>query len=363
LAITDPVDTLAYHASRVLCEHRDMSGVPCAAVATAMKAFMAKDTEKSTIPEAEALWFYGMNHGMALISAKRAPLEPLSQWELNFVTTYHANMARKAVRAFYYLIWICTREARHNHSLSKDLPKIGKEFGPEMQTFLTDIKGGETGISQKFLDNPPNTTIGKYCDALRWTFYHSSWSSGYGGKKWGVINDCLCRFVSGECTAETMLDTIWTLQHNGGCLFNKGCFYTHESSTLARILDVQRSGQIPEAVLSDAQIMPFVKMELKSIVQSLKPTFAGKIGEYVDWYKVEALGAVHHYGKDKQQQDAKYGQSPEQKALLAKQKADAEVAAKLAEEKAQQKKLDHEKNWFQVMPDVEVKKVKIARAA
>jgi len=104
-------------------------------------------------------------------------------------------------------------------------------------------------------------------------------------------------------------------------------------------------------------------MELKSIVQSLKPTFAGKIGEYVDWYKVEALGAVHHYGKDKQQQDAKYGQSPEQKALLAKQKADAEVAAKLAEEKAQQKKLDHEKNWFQVMPDVEVKKVKIARAA
>ena len=65
-------------------------------------------------------------------------------------------MASKAVRAFYYLIWICTREARHNHSLSKDLPQIGKEFGPEMQAFLTDIKGGETGISQKFLDNPPN---------------------------------------------------------------------------------------------------------------------------------------------------------------------------------------------------------------
>ena len=178
-----------------------------------------------------------------------------------------------------------------------------------------------------------------------------------------MINDCLCRFVNGEFTAEMMLDTIWTLQHNGGCLFNKGFCYTHESSTLARILDVQRSGQIPEAVLTDDQTQPFVQTELKSIMQALKAAFTGKIGEYVDWYKVEALGSVHKYGKDKQKQDAKYGQSPEQKALLAKQKADAEAAVKLAEEKAQQKKLDHEKNWFTVMPDVEVKKVKIARAA
>jgi hypothetical protein len=363
LAISDPVDTLAYHASRILCEHRDMSGVPCASVATAMKAFMAKDTEKHTVPESEALWFYGMNHGMALISAHRAPLEPLNPWELTFVSTYHAKMASKAVRAFYYLIWICTREARHNGSLTKDLPAIGKAFGPEMQAFLSDIKGGETGISQKFLDNPPKTSIGKYCDALRWAFFNSKWSSGYGGKKWGVINDCLCRFVNGEFAAEMMLDTIWTLQHNGGCLFNKGFCYTHESATLARILDVQRSGQIPEAVLTDYQTQPFVQAELKATMLALKAAFTGKIGEYVDWYKVEALGSVHKYGNDKQKQDAKYGQSPEQKALLAKQKADAEAAVKLAEEKAQQKKLDHEKNWFTVMPDVEVKKVKIARAA
>ena len=82
-------------------------------------------------------------------------------------------------------------------------------------------------------------------------------------------------------------------------------------------------------------------------MQSLKPAFPGKIGEYVDWYKVEALGAVHHYGKDKQKQDAKYGQSPEQKALLAKQKADAEAAVEAgrgegpAEEAGSRKELVH----------------------
>ena len=67
-----------------------------------------------------------------------------------------------------------------------------------MQGFLTSIKGGEAGISQKFLDQPPTTTIGNYCEALRWTFYHSKWSGGYGGKKWGVVTDCLCALRQGR---------------------------------------------------------------------------------------------------------------------------------------------------------------------
>ena len=80
-------------------------------------------------------------------------------------------------------------------------------FGPEIAGFPDLIKCGEEGISQKFLTNPPTTTIGKYCDALRWMFYHSKWHSSYGGKKWGVVTDCLCRFVDGEFSAEMMLDT------------------------------------------------------------------------------------------------------------------------------------------------------------
>jgi hypothetical protein len=101
VALTDPQDTLAYHSSRVLCQHRGMADVPCASVAKAVKAYMAVDTEKSTVPEKEALWFYSMNHGMALIAQRRAPLEPLTEWELGFVRSYHEKMSRKAVRAFY----------------------------------------------------------------------------------------------------------------------------------------------------------------------------------------------------------------------------------------------------------------------
>ena len=137
MALTDPKDTLAFHQSRVLTQHRDMSEVPCLLVAKAMQKFKNADEHKDTVPEAEALWFYGMNHGMALISAARAPLEPLPPDELNFVEAYHHALAPKAIRAFYYLLWICTREARHNQSLQGRRPQDHANFGAQVCNFLT----------------------------------------------------------------------------------------------------------------------------------------------------------------------------------------------------------------------------------
>jgi hypothetical protein len=362
LALTDPKDTLAYHGSRILCTHRDMSKVPCKAVAYAMQAYMKGDQHADTVPESEALWFYGMNHGVALIAAQRAPLEPLDPWENNFLMAYHTQMAQKAVRAFYYLVWICTREARHNHSLEKDLPKIGELFGEPMQKFLTGIKGGEAGISKKFLEAPPDATIGVYCDALRWTFYHSKWGGGYGGKAWGKVTDCLCRFVSGEFTAEMMLDTIWTLCHNNGPIFNKGQFYAcYESDyVVKRILDIQRSGQIPEAVLHDDKCKGFAHNNLSELMSQLNARFPGKIGDYVDWMKVEALGSVQKYAQDIAAQHKKYGMTPEQKASIAKAEAEAAAIKKAKEEAEAKKAAEHAKTWFQVMPGLEVKKVQRA---
>jgi hypothetical protein len=362
MALTDPKDTLAYHGSRALCTHRDMSAVPCAMVADAMAKFMKADKGKNAKPEREAMWFYGMNHGVALIAARRAPLQPLTVWENEFLNDYHGKMTDKAIRAFYYLVWICTREARHNQSLAKDLPKIGELFGPEMQQFFTAIKGGESGISAKFLQETPKTTIGNYCDALRWTFYHSKWSGGFGGKAWGQVTDCLCRFVKGEFTAEMMLDTVWTLCHNNGPIFNKGEFYECYDSklTVLRVLDVQRSGQVPEAVMSDPGSKSYVTADLLDTMKQLKKQFPDKIGEYVDWMKVEALGSVGKYPQDIKLQQQTHGLTPEQKAAIAKAEAEKLAKEKAAAEAEAKKKAEHLANWFEVMPGVEVQKVKRA---
>lgn len=355
MAITDPKDTLSYHSSRVLCAQRDMSDVPCHKVALAVSLYT--DTHGNSDvghcrPEEQALWFYGMNHAVSLIASRFAPLEPLPEWELGVVETYHREMAPRAVRAFYYLLLVCIREARHNQSIKQDGPEMAEKFGNPVWDFFASIKGGESTIHQKFLTKPPQAPIGKLTEALVWQFYNSQWNGGYGGPAWGSIADCLHRFVTGEFSAEMMLDTIWTLAHNNGPVFNKGILYAMYTGTIYRVLDVQRGGQIPQAILSDAQIQQFTPYDLAKVMKQVQERFPEEIGEYVDWYVVEALGAVHQYHEDKTKQLIQHGPShaatEAEKQQAAKKKAEIELAAKKAAE--------HAKNHFTVMPGIELAK-------
>jgi hypothetical protein len=360
MAKVDPINTLSYFNSRVFGQHRDMSSVLCHPTAMAMQKFMVKDKHKDVKPEGEAIRFYGLNHGLSLIRERFDDHQPLPEWECAFAEEYHRTSSEAAIRAFYYLIWICTREARHNKSLDKDKPKIGELFGKPMFDFFSGISGGEQGISKKFLEQPPATSLGVYVKALAWTFYHSKWSSSYGGKKWGVVTDCLVSFVHGETSAEMMMDTVWTLVHNGGPIFNKGAFYDHYDSTLYRLLDVQRAGMIPEAVLTDAAIQSKITPHFVALIGELKTRYPEKLGDYVDWMQVEALGAVQKYPYDIKHQMKTWGQTPEQKAaaLAAAQKKIADEAAALtAKLKAQ---ADYEASHFTVMSGLVVPKVKRA---
>jgi hypothetical protein len=368
VSLACPQDTLAYFQSRVLTQQRDMRQTPLHHTTAKLQAFMQSDTSPSTIPETEALWFYGMNHGVALITQKRHPLEPLPEFERDFMKEYHKVLVPKAVRAFYYLLLICTREARHNQSLKKDGPKMAALFGPAVAQFFTSINGGEQGIHSALIKNPPKVGIGAFCEALRWQFYNSTWSHGFGGKAWGGVTDCLCRFVNGEFSAEMMLDTNWTLCHNNGPIFNKGMLYGHYNGiAIARILDVQRSGQTPEQILADKTVKHYVDPLLAEWMKQLSEYFPGKIGKYIDWYVVEALGANQSYPNEKKVQVAEYGMSPKaseaEKLAEAKAKAAKEAAAKKAKEaaelKAKQEKEKAEK-YFTVMPGLELEKIKRA---
>lgn len=352
MALTDPTDTLAYHRSRVLSAPRSMAHVMCAQVTQRVTQYIKHDTGSGTSPEGEALWFYGMNHGLSLIQSTYAPLEPMVPQDLAFVNEYYSRMNKSAIRAFYYLLLICTREARHNKSLSTDAGKIAKLFGQPVADFFQSIKGGESSIHSELLNNPPKGTIGNYVKSLQWVFYNSKWTGGFGGKAWGAVADCLVRFVTGEFTAEMMLDTNWTLAHNNGPIFNKGILYGMYSGTLIRILDVQRSGQIPEAILSDSQISGYSPPELDIQIDWMTARFQGKIGDYVDWYMVEALGSVHKYPSDKKQQVAEHGLSD--KAPAAEKKAQQVLQAKIAaEKKAEAEYWDYH---YEIMPGLVVDK-------
>jgi hypothetical protein len=321
-----------------------------------------------------ALQFYALNHGMALLSAARHPYEKLTPAELSFVNTYHRLAGVAATRAFYYLLEICTREARHNLSLTKshtsepvlekNIQFLTKTFGPAIAAVHAGSGPGESSIMKAFFDQTPDVPIGLYCQSLQHVYYKHKWSSSYGGPAWGNIADCMFRFVSGENTAEMMLDTVWTLEHNTAAIFNKPTkLFGHNSEVLARILDVQRSGQTVEMALHDeagaAQACP----QTQTACFWLTQRFPGEIGGHVDWFKVEALGAINSYAKDKIAQEKAAKLSPAFKAQLAAQKKAAE-ATKAAEQKAKEAADAAKKaKEFVVMPGLVIAKVQVPRAA
>jgi hypothetical protein len=116
---------------------------------------------------------------------------------------------------------------------------------------------------------------------------------------------------------------------------------------------------VPELILTDPKVSAFITPPLVSRAKILKEKFPQAIGDYVDWFAVEALGALHDYAQEQKLQVQQHGASPVATELQ-KQKTSALEKKLAAEKKA---KADHAKNWFSVMPGVEFKKVKIKRAA
>lgn len=349
---TAPTNTLAHHQSGLFTQHRDMSQVTCKSIVVAMNVHKAQVGSSYVKPESEALWFYGLNNAVALIAAHRDQYEPLAQPELSIVKAYYDVNTRNTVRAFYYLLICCIREARHNQSKKSSQPKIAEKFGEPVAKFFCSGTGGEGDIHERFMKSTPECTLGQMTGALQWQFYNSSWSGGYGGKAWGSIADCLHRFVTGEYTAEMMMDTIWTLQHNNGSVFNKGHYYHQWTQVLHRVLDVQRSGQIPAAILTDQAIGSMSDPELVDFMTKTQKLFPNDVGEFVCWNTVEELGSVHKYAQDKKVQEQKYGKvlNPALAEKIKKQK-EAELAALEAEAA----------KWFSIMPGTKIEKIQIER--
>ena len=166
----------------------------------------------------------------------------------------------------------------------------------------------------------------------------------------------LASFVKGEFTAEMMLDTVWTLSHNNGPIFNKSVFYAHyDAANLLRILDVQRSGQVPEAILHDKVIGDYSESALMLWMIQLSERFP-EIGAYVDWFKVEALGGLGSYVAGKNEQAKLYGVPPEVKASQAKAFEEANKKAGIEAAQAALAKAEFDKKYFTVMPNVHVEK-------
>lgn len=65
------------------------------------------------------------------------------------------------------------------------------------------------------------------------------WGDSFGGKKWGFASKLVADYFAGVITPHSFVDRVWTLQHNGGPLFNK---YYEGLDKLNRVLAIQAEG-------------------------------------------------------------------------------------------------------------------------
>lgn len=358
-------DTLAYQVGmRPALQHRDMSAVPLGPVVASVKSLLAQtniysvvcdaplDSEDiSGIPEKDAVMFYMLNHAVTLVRQRCHVYEPLGKY-LPIVETYHVELAARASRMFAYMLLICTRESRHDHSdkTGSVYQDLEIKYGSEITKFHKSLKGNSSlGVAGMLQDKPPSTSLGKYTSFLADIFYQGKYSSGYGGKAWGAVADVLRDFAHGKITAEMMMDTSFTLCHNNGPIFNKGMLFESYSHEIYKILDVQRSGQIPQLVAD--QQTPVAKDP--KVIQVWADCFAilgDEFSGYVDWFLVEELGALKTYADQKNKQIAKHGYPSKFKAKQEAEQAKAELKATA--------NLESLKSNVEIFPGQFIKKVK-----
>lgn len=291
--------------------------VTAAAIKKTVSEQLSALQSKKVGPDMEGVEFYALNQLVAGIQGRFTAHEELPLWAQNACMAYSNALASQSLRLMHYVLLIITREARHLNYTDAFFSNHGAAFHKAFKPFHALIAGaGSDGAVQKFLSHAPDMPLDVYCSHIVDVFNKGKYNGGYGGKPWGRIAECLRKMVAGETSAEIFIDTAYTLAHNNGPIFNKGMHYNHYSDKLKNMLDIQRSGQICEMVLSDTwkSLMTHTDTKgeerwagLKTLIQAAKKEASDICGDYVDWYQVEALGSLAKYPTEKAQQVKKYG--------------------------------------------------------
>lgn len=97
--------------------------------------------------------------------------------------------------------------------------------------------------------------------AFKAPIWSSGGGGGYGGPRWGTAAELVVSYLRADITARTFLDRCWSLQHNGGCIFNK--FYqmhrdaSSSTDSLMSVLVIQSNNDYKS--LATSYCSPYVR--------------------------------------------------------------------------------------------------------
>lgn len=352
------MDTLNLHKQRPLRTAVDLTEARLSYVMgqydSAKRMLHNYEGEVKASPEKEALWFYVQNHVMCLIGKAVENEEPLGKYQ-HFVDTYHTDINRKTIRMFYYLLLICTRESRHMKA-GPGRNNLWKKHGNiyDYHSNFVQDKSHDDAVNS-MMNNAPDVSLGEYTQFLVDAFQFPKYDSGFGGKNWKKVAEPLRDFVHGIITAEMLMDTAFTLAHNNGPIFNKGMLYnSFNGQELNRILDIQRSGQIPQIIMHPIKVSNVVSQMVEYVraFSKLCPDVRGK----VNWKLVKNIQGWSYNAEVAQQNVEESGSEKiaAMKQAVASVKAQTEQEAVVEALKAAGDKL--KKNSIEIVKGVYVAK-------
>lgn len=301
-----PKNTLAYFNAAPQTHRHDLSELPTAVFAASTLKYKTDCTQVS--PDDDAVTFYTLNHCASIVRKLFTANEPLPDWAQTIMQLYTDACIEQGERMLHYILCITTREMRHLKSCTPAFwAKVEKEFDATSVAILKHVSsdGGEDTAMNKYMKTPPQMTIGQYTKTLAYAFHKagsSGWNGSYGGHPWGDVTDAVVSMLTGTTSLEMLVDTGYTLAHNGGPIFNKGMMYSHQGGHFLTILDVQRSGQMLDLML-EANTLGIKKtgaaLTAANLIQQHRPQeFKG----FLDWKLVDQLRPE----KDKQSNPHKY---------------------------------------------------------
>jgi hypothetical protein len=290
-------NTLAEYLTRPHTSKLDFGDVKVNAVVKKYTDYRTLIGGATTQPEHEAIKFYLLNSAAAMILQQVDKYQPLSPGQAAIMDAYYKSMADIGHRAFFYLLLICTRESRHcklNAAMNEACNPLGAMLF--WQNHLSGIDDSNEAIAA-FIKHAPTCSLKDYTEHMVQAFLHGGAKKGFAGLAWAEVAKPLRDFVNGSITMEMLVDTVWTLAHNHGPIFNKGMLFKNhigDGEGLKQILNVQRAGQI--ANLVEFQESPHVTKEHQKLLQLCQSVLPDLGCESVDWIKVKKLGAVETIG-------------------------------------------------------------------
>ena len=252
-------NTVAYYKSRPFLTCMRFADAPAAPLLEqALKE--VQSGKKECIGES-ANDFYLLNHAFSLIVAGNAPAAPLSAEQGQLAELYLRRAGHIGRRMFLDLVGLLCTQASISTPDAFHIDSVADAYGAGAGEIALAASQNPSGLNQwmpgdkksvaktiaaimeaaERHDATVDQAISSLTDIVDWNKRKLAY-----GPLWRDVGGAALAFSRGNKPLEVIADNLFSYCHCSGSFFEKGALFSPVGARLFELLDVQRSGQVPQ---------------------------------------------------------------------------------------------------------------------